>query len=902
MKTKLVAMLLLLAVLVAACTPPEATLVVETRAVKTPTTGAGDESDMTVLRFAVSTMDEVRYASLIETFQAENPDVYIKTVSIETTLGVRGPGSEWPEDAYLLLASAADVLGVAATRTAVQQGAVLDLSTFIASDPNISEDSFYPQLLESVQWNGGTWSLPAEATYTLVSYNKDLFDAAGVPYPEPGWTWDDFVNTARALTVEDGDGVAQWGLVQSSFDPVTLVQAYAGPLVDADADPPVANLNATPVINGVKWFTDLYLVHNVTPYDAQAEMTFDQGPGGMFGGGSRLINSGQAAMWLGATNFGGRLRGGQAQNVGTVPLPVSSSNDPSTPAEVGGFSISRGTNKADLAWKWISFLAQQQARQQARGGFAMDSSTVPAMPSVAAAAGFWDGLEKETAAALTFATGHAFVDTYDGTGYDAFTEAVRGVIESGTAVETAMAGAQAQAQAEIEAAAEAAPTPVSDLVVAEEEESALSAGAVIIKFGSGGFNRMGEQTLATLVEQFSQEYPDVIVDLQTPANFRGNVGLAQMAAEYDCFQASPNLSSEEDLAAILSMDPFLSSDPAIDPDDFFPSLLKQFTYQGQVWGIPGSATISVINFNKDLFDAASVAYPSPDWTLTQFLETAVALTHGQDEEKQYGYVPAFSAVNDLIILLDRLGASPYDDSVDPPQLNLNDPEVVQVVRWYAGLTTQYGVAPLPEQESGGGRMPGRSGNMDAIVQGRAAMWTGDGFLGGERGGQIGRRSELNIGIAPYPAGPDSAQGSGFQNVTGYFISAGTEAREACWNWITFLSQQPNVNNNLPARISVAESSAYRQQVGAEQAEAYLASVSVGSEASFFQRLSNEAGWLNFGLIFLSDAYDRIVKGEMTVDEALDEAQLKMDSYRNCVIANEGYYDRAVMQACQSELE
>src|SRR5690606_34937624 len=36
-------------------------------------------------------------------------------------------------------------------------------------------------------------------------YNKDIFDKAGVPYPpsNPGeWTWEEFVETARALTVD----------------------------------------------------------------------------------------------------------------------------------------------------------------------------------------------------------------------------------------------------------------------------------------------------------------------------------------------------------------------------------------------------------------------------------------------------------------------------------------------------------------------------------------------------------------------------------------------------------------------------------------------------------------------------------------------------------------------------
>ena len=153
---------------------------------------------------------------------------------------------------------------------------------------------------------------------------------------------------------------------------------------------------------------------------------------------------------------------------------------------------------------------------------------------------------------------------------------------------------------------------------------------------------------------------------------------------------------------------------------------------------------------------------------------------------------------------------------------------------------------------------------------------------------------------PLPAGPNSAQGSGFQSVDGYFVSAGTDARQACWTWITFLTEQPNAATGLPARRSVAESAAYRQQAGAEQADAYLASVSSGSRASFFQRVSDEGNWLGFASFWLSDAYDQVVNGEATVEEALADAQESVDAYRDCVIANDAYQDPQAMQQCIGE--
>ena len=131
-------------------------------------------------------------------------------------------------------------------------------------------------------------------------------------------------------------------------------------------------------------------------------------------------------------------------------------------------------------------------------------------------------------------------------------------------------------------------------------------------------------------------------------------------------------------------------------------MLDQFTYQGQIWGLPGSATVNLVNYNKDLFDAAGLDYPAMDWTTSDFLQAAVALTRSADEPPQYGYVPSQQAVNDLISLMDRLGVDIFDDSQDPPTLVLDSPEAEQVMRWYTGLTTEYEVTPDLEEISGGG--------------------------------------------------------------------------------------------------------------------------------------------------------------------------------------------------------
>ncbi|MGD8398669.1 MAG: extracellular solute-binding protein, partial [Anaerolineae bacterium] len=723
MKIKSICGLLLIAVLVGACGSSASPEPSTDPGEKSTPPGTTEEDATTILHFAVSRMDQDRYDSLIDAFEAEHPGVHISMVSIEDTLGTGPRAADWPDDAYLRLAAAADVIAVVATRQAVMQGALLDLTTFFESDASLKADAFYPGILESVQWQGGTWSVPIEATYSLISYDKSLFDAAGVAYPEPGWTWDDFLATAQALTVGSGDATTQWGFVQPSFDPVTFVQARAGLLFNADDYPPTARLDDAAVVEAVRWYTNLFQAYEVSPYYSTSG---EGGPGRMFNNeGMRLIERGEAAMWL--SSEGGMLRVGrgglggqqQQQTTGVVPFPVAGEDDHSTPAVVDGMSISAGTRQANLAWEWISFLAQQPAGQ--RGPFnALSTGTVPALPSVAVAAGYWDNLDETYVAALEYATEHAFVDNYGGIGYDTFRQAVVDVMDNSTPIETALADAQSNVEAAIEEEVAVLPTPVADLVVAQEEQQAVNAGAVIIDFGlSAGGGRFGQQSLSALIDQFQAAHPDIVVEVGTPEGFRGQLGLTDMASEYDCFQASPTF-SEEALAAIVNMEPFLSTDSTVKKDDFFPSVLEQFMYQGQLWGLPGSVTVNLMNYNKDLFDAAGLDYPSVDWTTDDFLALAVALTQGEDEDKQYGYVPSSFGTNDLVSFLDRLGADMLDESVDPPRLVFDAPDVVDAFRWYASLATQYGVQPEMSTDPGG--FEGGRGQQALIREGLAAMW------------------------------------------------------------------------------------------------------------------------------------------------------------------------------------
>lgn len=94
----------------------------------------------------------------------------------------------------------------------VDGGVLLDLQPYLAQNPPLDPAAYFPQAWEVAQRKLPTgaaalYALPKDFTPLMVYYNKRVFDAAGVAYPRDGWSWGDFLATAKALTRDvSGDG------------------------------------------------------------------------------------------------------------------------------------------------------------------------------------------------------------------------------------------------------------------------------------------------------------------------------------------------------------------------------------------------------------------------------------------------------------------------------------------------------------------------------------------------------------------------------------------------------------------------------------------------------------------------------------------------------------------------
>jgi ABC-type glycerol-3-phosphate transport system substrate-binding protein len=871
---------------------PEPT-VVEPVAEDTPAAVESEAEEPVVVQMAVLDALQGLYGDLIKDFEDENPDINIKLVSVEEILGLETPGQEWPDDAQRRLVSAADVSDVFYSGQAARDGLLLDMQPFMESDRNFDENDFYPQTLEAFQSDGGTWAIPTDVGYRLMFVNKDAFDEAGLDYPEAGWSWEDFLATAQALTLQEGDQTTQWGLVEISPYAGQFVESRVGQMVDLESDPPVINLDDPEVATALRWYTDLYLVDEVAPYyDPDEQDSSGLGiPQGYL-----TIEGGQAAMWPDSSSaYPFRLQQMNV-NLGVAPFPVDEPDSATSLLQPNGLSISVGTANPEAAWRWVDYLSRQtNDLAEILGGRA----SLPARVSVAEASGFWDEVDEELGQALQYAVDHSYTTKLTGGIYEPFNEAFEAVMAGDKTVEAALADAQIAAENSLEKSPAEDGDDEEIVVEADEADTSASEDAVNVEFVAiTGVLEM--QTFRDLADQFLEENPGIVVEVVQPNLFEGTPSMADIAGVSDCFQWFPgDFSNPDTQAAILSLDPFLDADAEVSADDFYQAVFDAFVAQGQTWGLPGQVNITLIEYNKELFDEAGLDYPAVDWTTDDFLNYAVELTQGEGDTQQYGYVPALFEPSDMLNMMDRLGARLIDDEQDPPTLAFTDPATVAAVRWYTGLTTEYGVKPVFMTSLTDMAVSAVQERENVLAQGRAAMWSNSAFevdLGGDE------EAELDTGAVPVPAGPGEVQGSGYQSAIGYFISADTQVRDACWQWIKFLTEQPTMGNGLPARQELAESDAFREQVGPELADAYLASMANATVAPLSQQVADENSWLNYPIVWLYSAYSQIVKDGLSVEEALENAQQLADEYRACVIEANAFDDEDAQQACMLEVD
>lgn len=196
---------------------------------------------------------------------------------------------------------------------------------------------------------------------------------------------------------------------------------------------------------------------------------------------------------------------------------------------------------------------------------------------------------------------------------------------------------------------------------------------------------------------------------------------------------------------------------------------------GKIYGLPKDFDTNAVWYNKALFDAAGVAYPTADWTWDDFRATAKALTKdgvwgvAAPIDYQGGYYNTVYQAGGRVI------------SEDGTKAELDSPEAIKGLEFWTDLMKD-GSSPTLQQLSD-------TEAETMFEQGKVAMYMSGAYWALQLYDNEALRP--NIGVAPLPVGPAgrATVSSGIENV-GF---AATKHPEEVKKFLLFASGEEAAN-------------------------------------------------------------------------------------------------------------
>jgi len=265
--------------------------------------------------------------------------------------------------------NAHDVYGTAIETFATfeRRNLFIPLDDYIASHSGFSD--FDPALFKYASYKDKTYFIPITWNNIMINYNRKLFKDAGVDFPKTGWTWDEFREIAKKLTVRDAAGnVTQFGYeVPNQF---FFVQPwfFSNGTSILNEDWTASNMLDPKVAESLQFLYDLIHVDKVSPIPGKDTMDnqFTAGQVAMISRGHWIVQNAEAAkLDL------------------DIAIPPTKVND-YTVIGFGGYGVSKTSKYPDVAKELVGELTSVETqKEEGEGG-----GGVPGRKSAAETASF----------------------------------------------------------------------------------------------------------------------------------------------------------------------------------------------------------------------------------------------------------------------------------------------------------------------------------------------------------------------------------------------------------------------------------------------------------------------------------------------------------------------------------
>jgi len=304
--------------------------------------------------------------------------------------------------------------------------------------------------------------------------------------------------------------------------------------------------------------------------------------------------------------------------------------------------------------------------------------------------------------------------------------------------------------------------------------------------------------------------------------------------------------------ALLNLQKYIDATPGL-LNGLYPNTLEVYQTPDGYYGLPRDFQTIVLFYNKAMFDAAKVPYPTDKWTLDDLRKTAKELTKEVEGKKQWGFTTDLWDM-ELFWSSNIWGHGGDIISADHAQTLIGEPKAREAWKFLSDMVTVDKSVPNPDeaQEYGG----------DAFLGGAAAMDTMGHWAVNDR-----LAAGLNMGVAPLPAGPAGRATS--VNSAGFVASKDGKYPDAAWEFIKYaLSEDAQkklaeLGFAIPVLKSVAESPSYLNPSSPIDQKVFLDALAYAHTKPAFKGYDEWATVVGDGLV-------PVWTGEKPIDEALDE--------------------------------
>lgn len=281
----------------------------------------------------------------VKAFEEKNPDIKVEFMQI--------PEAEYSQKlrSMAMTGTAPDVLCLWEADLAdfVRAGWVLSLDAYIKESKELSLDDFIPAVKQLMELQGSLYGLPWCFATEIAYYNKDLFDKAGVAYPGMDWTWEDFENIAKKLTVESEGKVVQWGCDAIGFQGLwySLAGTFGDKIVDQEGRFSMGS--------GTREFLNRWVALTNAKVVASPQVTTS----GVVS--ADLFMAGKAAMAFNGSWMTSVYKDITDFSWDIMPLPKAKRSY--STLHTGFFAINARSEAKDAVWKFIEFCMSEEGQE-----------------------------------------------------------------------------------------------------------------------------------------------------------------------------------------------------------------------------------------------------------------------------------------------------------------------------------------------------------------------------------------------------------------------------------------------------------------------------------------------------------------------------------------------------------